>query len=640
MAPYTPPPASFDVVELKRVFDHDNFEKRDAYRALADEPLFVPRHNVSLSYERELALDRLKRVSETKMISVFDFERNPLNIMAAHELSGMLDPSFTTKMTVQYNLFGGTVLKLGTARHRKILEGVDAMSVIGCFALTELGYGNNAVEMETTAVWDAKTKEFIINTPSVIAQKYWITNSAVHANYAVVFAQLIFNGTNEGIHAFLVRIRDESGAPCPGVSIHDMGKKMDCNGVDNGKLSFEHVRCPREALLNRWSDVDEQGKFSSTITNRRGRFLKVADQLLAGRLCIASMILGSAKSSLGIALRFSATRETVGASGRSDTPILAYQLQQLALVPLLARTALLNCGAHVAKRAWAKAGPETPQEEYAEVVRLCCAIKPLVTWHGERCASVARERCGGQGYLSVNRMAQNVGFSHAGITAEGDNAVLTQKVAKELLAAIDNKSYKLTTHDARQAKQWDIAGDVEACVKLMQLRETVLVQKLQKDLAGLMKSGKSLYEAWMFHLSDTIQATAVAYGERICADEMLRLTKAASSGTSRILTTLLHVSLLHTLTTTPILLALNIITPEQHNSARTRLEVLVREELGPQALHVVDAWGLPSQVLRETPAASVGGTGGWDEFNAGDNRGEVFGTAGRESGRKDWKAKL
>ena len=131
------------------------------------------------------------------------------------------------------------------------------------------------------------------------------------------------------------------------------------------------------------------------------------------------MILGSAKSSLGIALRFSATRETVGESGKSDTPILAYQLQQLALVPLLARTAFLNCGLHVAKRAWSKASPETPPLEYAEVVRLCCAIKPLVTWHGERCASVARERCGGQGYLSVNRMAQNVGFSHAGITAEG-----------------------------------------------------------------------------------------------------------------------------------------------------------------------------------------------------------------------------
>lgn len=46
------------------------------------------------------------------------------------------------------------------------------------------GYGNNAVEMETTATWDDKTKEFIINSPSVLSQKYWITNSAVHAKWA------------------------------------------------------------------------------------------------------------------------------------------------------------------------------------------------------------------------------------------------------------------------------------------------------------------------------------------------------------------------------------------------------------------------------------------------------------------------
>jgi acyl-CoA oxidase len=69
--------------------------------------------------------------------------------------------------------------------------------------------GNNAVEMQTTAHYDQATGEFIINTPTTLAQKYWITNSAVHAKWAVIFAQLYIGGRNEGIHGFLVRIRNE-----------------------------------------------------------------------------------------------------------------------------------------------------------------------------------------------------------------------------------------------------------------------------------------------------------------------------------------------------------------------------------------------------------------------------------------------
>ena len=37
------------------------------------------------------------------------------------------------------------------------------------------------------------------------AQKYWITNASVHAQWCVVFAQLLIGGTNHGIHGFLVR---------------------------------------------------------------------------------------------------------------------------------------------------------------------------------------------------------------------------------------------------------------------------------------------------------------------------------------------------------------------------------------------------------------------------------------------------
>ena len=97
--------SSFQVDRLTYILENDNQDKRAAFKEFMRDPLYIPRFDISLRYERELALERLKRIAEAGYISVLDFEKNPLNIFAAHEVAGMADGSFATKMTVQFKYF-------------------------------------------------------------------------------------------------------------------------------------------------------------------------------------------------------------------------------------------------------------------------------------------------------------------------------------------------------------------------------------------------------------------------------------------------------------------------------------------------------------------------------------------------------
>lgn len=176
-----------------------------------------------------------------------------------------------------------------------------------------------------------------------------------------------------------------------------MGYKMGLNGIDNGRLIFTNVVVKREAMLNKLNDVTEQGKFVSDIKKPSNRFFKVADRLLSGRLCISAMNMAACKATIAGTVRYMQQRLGVGPSGESDFPIFNFQLNQNAVVPLLARTVVLNLGYNKSKDLF---HDSTGREH--EIIRRFCSTKAMVTWHLQEVGRVCRERCGGQSFLTVN----------------------------------------------------------------------------------------------------------------------------------------------------------------------------------------------------------------------------------------------
>jgi acyl-CoA oxidase len=87
---------------LHAVIEIDNHANRDSLRQLFKHPIFIPRYDISLKMERELALERLRMITDSKLISVLDFERNPLNIFAG---SLEIVASILDEMQMRQNLF-------------------------------------------------------------------------------------------------------------------------------------------------------------------------------------------------------------------------------------------------------------------------------------------------------------------------------------------------------------------------------------------------------------------------------------------------------------------------------------------------------------------------------------------------------
>jgi acyl-CoA oxidase len=324
----------------------------EVYELLRSHPELLPAEAEAMSKEqhRELVRQILRTLLASGYSPLTFFSSDIKKYFYLAELLSLVDLSTTVKMGVQYSLWGGSVLNLGTEKHRrKYFDAIDRFELPGCFAMTELRHGSNVAALETEAILDLSTDEWIINTPDDSAIKWWIGNAAEDGRAATVFARLKIPSSegagaldDHGVHAFVAPLRDEDGALLPGVEIHDCGYKVGLNGVDNGAIRFTNVRVPRENLLDRFASVDRSGRYSSSLSSPARRFAVTLGELTGGRVGLTSASVGVLKGAVTIAVRYSAQRQQFGPKDAAEIAVLDYPSQQLRLMPMLATAYVLH----------------------------------------------------------------------------------------------------------------------------------------------------------------------------------------------------------------------------------------------------------------------------------------------------------
>lgn len=345
------------------------------------------------------------------------------------------DLSLAIKSGVQHGLYAGAIWNLGTTwHHERFLTEALEVRTPGCFAMTEWGHGSDVSGLETTITYDEQSREYIVHSPTPTAAKTYIGNAGLHGRMAVAFGQLIVGAQMHGIHAVLVPVRHADGSSVPGVVTGDNGHKGGLLGIDNGTLTFTHVRVPREMLLDAFGGVGPDGRYRSPIDNPNRRFFTMLGTLVRGRVCIGGGASIAARKALSIATIYAGDRrQFVVADHPQGVVLLDYLAHQRKLLPALATVYGFGFAQNRLIEMLSEVTGGTDPRAQRELETLAAGLKAMQSRFANDTVQLCREACGGAGYMTVNGLTSLRGDLDVFATFEGDNTVLLQLVAKQLV---------------------------------------------------------------------------------------------------------------------------------------------------------------------------------------------------------------
>lgn len=370
---------------------------------------------------------------------------------------------------------------------------VDSFQMVGCYAQTELTHGSFVRGLETTAVYDERSKEFVLNMPSLSSTKWWVGSMGKSANHAILMAQLYTRGKNHGLHAFLLRLRGSDHEVMPGVTVGDIGPKFGFNTIDNGFLRLANYRIPRDNMLMRYSKVLEDGTYVKPSNEKimYGGMLGIR----AGLPLRASMGLASAVT---IAIRYSLVRRQSELKPNAPEPqILDFKTQQHKLFPLLAQCFAFNFAGQRLRQIFTEVMSEAKEGNFSRLIEahgLSSGLKALTTSRASNGVEICRLSCGGHGYSLASNLPTIFTDLVSGVTAEGEATVLLLQTARYLIKncvnAQSNKridaymSYLQPNSNIRSAK-FDGKYDSRSLLRAFEFRAASLAVKAATRLQTL-----------------------------------------------------------------------------------------------------------------------------------------------------------
>ncbi|KAI3859267.1 hypothetical protein MKW98_007648 [Papaver atlanticum] len=613
---------NFDTEEMRKLLDDHNFDDRDwLFGLLMQSKLFCPKtsggkvfvtpdFNQSKEQQREVTMKRIEYLLDRGVFNGWltktgvEAEKRKFALL---DVIGIYDHSLAIKVGVHFFLWGGAIQFFGTKRHHdKWLKDTENYVVKGCFGMTELGHGSNVRGIETITTYDKNTREFVINTPCESAQKYWIGGLANHATHTVAFSQLYIDGVNQGVHAFIVQVRDADGNVCPNIRVADCGHKIGLNGVDNGRIWFDNVRIPRESLLNSVADVSPDGQYLSAIKDPDQRFAAFLAPLTSGRVTISVSSIYQSKIGLAIALRYSLTRRAFSVSPNGpEVLLLDYPSHQRRLLPLLAKTCAMSFGANYLKRMYINRTPQANKTIHV----VSSAFKAAFTWHNMRTLQECREACGGQGLKTENRMGHLKSEYDVQSTFEGDNHVLMQQVSKALIAEYiaaqkRKKPFKGLglehMNDPCPVIPAELTSSILRSINFQMdiffLRERDLLHRFASEVSQLQAQGESKENAFMLTYQ-TAEDLAKAFTERSVLQTFVEAEVAVSDGALKSVFGLLRsMYALISIEEDISFLRYGYLSPDKDAAVRKEVTKLC-SELRPHTLSVVKSLGIPDAFL-------------------------------------------